>query len=133
MKKKGVLNSDLARMIAAIGHGDMLVICDSGFPIPHNRPVADVILTISMPPLIDTLNVILEELHVEEAIVTHEMERISKPMYLRVRKSLGDIPVRKITHAKFKTLTRSAENISFVRTGEATKFSNLILVAGVIF
>ena len=133
MKKKGILNSDLARMIAGIGHGDMLVICDSGFPIPHNRPVADVILTINMPPLIDTLNVILEELHAEEAIVTHEMERISKPMYQRVRKSLGDIPVRKISHAKFKTLTRSADNISFVRTGEATKYSNLILVAGVIF
>jgi D-ribose pyranase len=70
MKKKGILHSELARIVAGMGHGDILVICDSGFPIPHNRPVADVILTINVPRIIETLNVILEELHVEISIVT---------------------------------------------------------------
>jgi D-ribose pyranase len=133
MKKHGILHSELARIIAGIGHGDMLMICDSGFPIPHNRPVADVILTLGIPPLIDTLKVILEELHVEQAIVTHEMERISKPMYQEVTKTLHGVPIKKISHERFKQLSRTEQNISFVRTGEATKFSNLILVAGVVF
>ena len=133
MKKKGILHSELARIIAGIGHGDMLMVCDSGFPIPHNRRVADVILTINMPPLIDTLKVILEELHVEQVIVTHEMERVSKPMYQQISKVLQGVPIKKISHEKFKQLARTDQNISFVRTGEATKFSNLILVAGVVF
>ncbi len=133
MKKKGILHKDLARIIAGIGHGDMLMICDSGFPIPHNRPVADVALTINMPPIIDTLKVILEELKVEQAIVTHEMEKVSKPMYRQVTGALQGIPVKKISHERFKQLSRTDQNISFVRTGEATKFSNLVLVAGVVF
>jgi D-ribose pyranase len=133
MKKKGVLNSELARIIAGMGHGDLLVVCDSGFPIPHHSPVADVILTVNVPRLVETLKVILEELHVEGAIIANEMEKISNPMYHEVKRALADIPLKKISHAKFKQLTRSSENISFVRTGEATKYSNVILVAGVIF
>ncbi len=133
MKKRGILHSELARIVAGMGHGDKLVICDSGYPIPHNRPVADVILTVNIPKIIETLNVILEELHVESAIVTDEMVKISPHIFKDVKKSLKNIPIKKITHEQFKEFTSSASNISFVRTGEATKFSNLILIAGVIF
>lgn len=133
MKKKGILHSELARIIAGMGHGDRLVVCDIGFPIPQNRPVADIVLTVNIPRLIDALKVILEELQVEEAIVTNEMERVSRPMFEEVRKVLAGVPVRKISHAKFKKRTRSQDNMSFVRTGEATKYANVMLVAGVIF
>jgi len=133
MKKKGILHSELARIVAGIGHGDMLAICDSGFPIPHNRPVADVVLTINIPRIIETLKVVLEELHIEQAIITNEMEKVSNHIYKEVLATIGNVSVKKISHEKFKELTRTAANISFVRTGEATKFSNLILVAGVIF
>jgi D-ribose pyranase len=133
MKKKGILHSELARIVAGMGHGDILVICDSGFPIPHNRPVADVILTINVPRIIETLNVILEELHVESAIVTDEMIKISPNIYKDIKKSLKNIPIKNISHEQFKAFVVSTSNISFVRTGEATKFSNLILITGVIF
>jgi D-ribose pyranase len=133
MKKKGILHSELARIVAGMGHGDKLVICDSGYPIPHNRPVADVILTINIPRIVQTLKVILEELHVEKAIVTNEMESISSPLYQEITAVLDGIPVQKIPYEQFKEITRTETNISFVRTGEATKFSNLILVGGVIF
>ena len=54
MKKSGILHSELARIVAGMGHGDALVICDSGFPIPHGRHVADVVLTVGVPGLIQT-------------------------------------------------------------------------------
>lgn len=133
MKKSGILNSELARIVAGIGHGDMLFICDSGYPIPHGRPVADVILTLNIPRLIETLEVVLKELHAEQAIIATEMERVSPGMYEAVTKMLGNIPVKKISHEGFKALARSEPNVSFVRTGEATKYSNVILIAGVIF
>ena len=133
MKKSGILNSELARIVAGMGHGDKLVICDSGYPIPHNRPVADVILTLNVPRLVDTLKVVLQELHIESAIVTNEMERISKPIYREITGLLPGIPVRKISHKRFKEFARTEQNISFVRTGETTKVSNLSLVAGVVF
>ncbi len=133
MKKKGILHSELARMVAAMGHGDMLVICDSGFPIPHGHPVADVILTINIPRLVETLKVVREELHIEGAVIASEMTRVSKQMYRDIRQILSDVPIRKVSHEKFKEITRTAQNVSFVRTGEATKYSNVMLVAGVIF
>lgn len=133
MKKSGILHSELARIVAGMGHGDKLVICDSGYPIPHHRPLADVVLTINIPRVVETLKVVLQELHVESAIVTNEMERISNPIFKEITGLLTGIPVKKISHEKFKEFARIEQNISFVRTGEATKFSNVILVAGVVF
>lgn len=116
-----------------MGHGDILVICDSGYPIPHGKPVADVILTLGVPGVIQTLRTVLEELHIENVIVAEEMEKVSESMYRQVREAVGDVPVQKISHEDFKKMTRTQSNISFVRTGEATKYANTMLVAGVVF
>lgn len=133
MKKKGILHSELARIVAGMGHGDILVICDSGYPIPHGKPVADVILTLGVPGVIQTLRTVLEELHIENVIVAEEMEKVSESMYRQVREAVGDVPLQKISHEDFKKMTRTQSNISFVRTGEATKYANTMLVAGVVF
>jgi D-ribose pyranase len=133
MKKSGILHSELSRIVAGMGHGDKLVICDSGLPIPHGRPVAEVVLTLNIPRFIDTLKVVLEELHIEEAIVAQEMERVNNRTYRELQKILDGIPIKKVPHQKFKHLIRTEPNVSFVRTGEATKYSNVILVSGVVF
>jgi len=133
MKKSGILHSELARIVAGMGHGDKLVICDSGFPIPHGRPVADIVLTVGVPGLIQTLQVVLQELHIEGAILAKEADKRSPAMVKSIQGEIGGVPLRKIPHAQFKEFCRNEPNVSFVRTGEATPFSNLILVAGVVF
>jgi D-ribose pyranase len=133
MKKSGILHSELARIVAGMGHGDKLVVCDSGYPIPHGKPVADVILTVGVPGVVQTLTTILQELHIEGVIVAEEMERRSPLMFQQVQSVMGSVPIKKISHEEFKQLTRNEHNISFVRTGEATPFANVILVAGVVF
>ena len=133
MKKSGILHSELARIVAGMGHGDKLVVCDSGYPIPHGKPVADVILTVGVPGVVQTLTTILQELHIEGVIVAEEMERRSPLMFQQVQSVMGSVPIKKISHEEFKQLTRSENNISFVRTGEATPFANVLLVAGVVF
>ena len=35
MKKKGILNAELMRCIAALGHKDLFMIGDAGMPIPE--------------------------------------------------------------------------------------------------
>jgi len=133
MKKGGILHSELARIVAGMGHGDKLVVCDSGFPIPHGKPVADVILTVGVPGVVQTLTTILQELHIEGVIVAEEMERRSPLMFQQVQSVMGSVPIKKISHEEFKQWTRNEHNISFVRTGEATPFANVLLVAGVVF
>ena len=34
MKKKGILNPQINRVISEMGHRDMLIIADAGFPFP---------------------------------------------------------------------------------------------------
>jgi D-ribose pyranase len=88
---------------------------------------------VGVPGVVQTLTTILQELHIEGVIVAEEMERRSPLMFQQVQSVMGSVPIKKISHEEFKQLTRNEHNISFVRTGEATPFANVILVAGVVF
>ncbi len=133
MKKSGVLNSGLSRIIAAMGHTDKLVICDSGLPIPKSADVVDLALTKNIPRFLDALKVVLEELKVEEAIVTSELVKGNLKLYKEIDKMLQGTKIKKVSHEKFKEITRNGGNVTFVRTGEATPYANIILISGVTF
>jgi D-ribose pyranase len=137
MKKTSLLNAPLSKIIARMGHGDHLVVADSGLPIPYGRELVDLAVTPQLPRLLDVLSVILTELKVETVLVTHEMEQKSPQYYSELqknlKKNLPGVPIEKITHARLKEITQETHNIAFVRTGEATPYANLILVAGVVF
>lgn len=134
MKKNGILNSELSRIVAQMGHTDKLVICDSGLPIPRSAEVIDLALSTNLPRFIETLKVILQELQIEEAIVAEEMIDVSCSVYEEVTSLLPEINIQKVSHEEFKKITRNPEgNIAFVRTGEATPYANIILISGVTF
>jgi D-ribose pyranase len=133
MKRGGVLNSNLSFIIASMGHKDKLVVCDSGLPIPKNADVVDLALTKNIPRFIETLKVILEELKVEEAIVTNELVTGNSKFYKEINSLLNGTKIKKVNHEKFKDITRNGGNITFVRTGEATPYANIILISGVTF
>jgi D-ribose pyranase len=133
MKKHGILNTKLAQVIAAQGHSDRLVVCDCGLPIPRSAEVVDLALTQNIPRFLDTLKVILEETEIESAYVAEEMARVSKPLYDRTVALLGPIPVTLVPHESFKDMTANGGTTTFVRTGEATSYANIILVSGVAF
>jgi D-ribose pyranase len=133
MKKAGVLNASLSRIIASMGHSDKLVVCDCGLPIPRASETVDLALTMNIPRFLETLRVILTELKVENAIIAAEMETASPGIYREFRALMGDIPVMKVPHEEFKNYTRNGGNIAFVRTGEATPYANVILISGVTF
>jgi len=133
MKKSGILHSELARIVAGMGHGDKLVLCDCGYPIPHGRPVADVVLTVGTPGLLETLKVVLQELHIEGAVLAKEADQRNPSIVKEIQGTLGGVEMKKMSHEKFKEYCRTEPNVNFVRTGEATPFSNLMLIGGVVF
>jgi len=133
MKKTGILNADLARIVASMGHTDRLVVCDAGLPIPIGRTVVDLALTTNIPRFLETLEVVLQELQVEHAVVAVEMEQISNEVYQSVKDLLPDIAMESVPHTRFKELANGAGNVFFVRTGEATPYANIILISGVTF
>ncbi|MBM7622547.1 D-ribose pyranase [Sporohalobacter salinus] len=131
MKKQGILNNDLSKLIAEMGHTDKLVICDAGLPIPSEANRIDLALTEGVPKFIEALAAILDDLVVERAIIAEEMEQESPELFTATMELLGEIPVDKYTHEEFKKLSKQAKGI--VRSGEVTPFANIILISGVDF
>lgn len=133
MKKIGTANRHLSRVIASMGHTDALVICDIGLPIPATTEVIDLSLTTNIPRFLETLDVILEELQVERAVVANEMEEASNGLFREVSERLAPVEVEKVSHEQFKRLTGDSSTLAIVRTGEATPYANVILYSGVTF
>ena len=79
MKTKGILHNDLSREVARLGHGDMLVITDRGFPFPRhgNTVCIDVSVGRNLPGFVDVVKVVLEELEIEKVIIADETRSVS--------------------------------------------------------
>jgi len=133
MKKNGILNGPLSKVVAALGHTDKLVICDSGLPIPRYAEVIDLALTKNIPRFIETLKIILEELEVEKAIIAAEIVKKNESVLKEIQSLMNGIKLQKVSHEMFKEITRQNGRTVFVRTGEATPYANIILIAGVTF
>jgi len=132
MKKSGILHAELAGLVAGMGHHDRLVIGDAGLPIPQGVTVIDLALRPGVPGFLETLETVLGELQIEEAVIDVEMATVSPRMSAAFHASWpAAIPLRQVPHAELQRLARDAKAI--VRTGEFTAYSNIVLIAGVVF
>jgi len=132
MKKSGILHAELSRLVASMGHGDLLVIGDAGMPVPGGVPTIDLALRHGVPRFLDTLTTVLSELHVEAGVVADEMAAVSPELSAAFAAAWPrDIPLRRVSHDQLKELTRTAR--ALVRTGECTAYANVVLVSGVTF
>jgi D-ribose pyranase len=134
MKKTPLLNIALSRLIASLGHGDMVVIGDAGLPVPPGVELIDLALTHGVPDFINTLNVVLSEMQVESHAIAKEIfdKQPSALSALEALNGEGALGRRDLLgHEQFKVLSRQARAI--VRTGECQPYCNIVLVAGVTF
>lgn len=131
MKQTTLLNQALSAVIAGMGHGDLLVIGDYGLPCPKGVQRVDLALRPGTPTFQETLETVLTELRVEQAIFAGETGAVSPRVLDEALEALGGIPVVNVTHAELKEL--SARAVAVVRTGECTPYANVILKAGVTF
>jgi D-ribose pyranase len=131
MKKSGILNAQLMRVIAEMGHTDRIAVADSGLPIPSNVPRVDLALVAGVPGFLETVRALLGELKVERAVVASEMRTHSPRVYEDVQRLLAGTPVDQVLHEEFKVMLRDVRAV--VRTGEQTPYANIILQSGVTF
>lgn len=134
MKKTPLLNIALSRVIASLGHGDILMIVDAGMPVPAGVELIDLALTRGVPDFVSVLDTVLSEMQVESHVLAEEMLRVQPPALcviegLNLDGELGE--QRMMSHEALKELSRTARAI--VRTGECHPYSNIALVAGVVF
>ena len=73
MKKLALLNSELSRVIASLGHHDLLVLADAGHAIPRDADRIDIALRPGIPAIVDVLETVLTEMRVEAYIVCDQV------------------------------------------------------------
>lgn len=129
MKKHGILNRDIAAVLARLGHTDTIVIADCGLPIPEQVPCIDLSLKQGVPSFLDVFHEILDDMEVEEATCAEEIKTNNKDLYSHL-KAIG-MQLKTVTHEDFKERSKDAKVI--IRTGENKPYANIILSAGVIF
>ncbi|SDO19142.1 ribose transport protein RbsD [Paenibacillus sp. yr247] len=131
MKKMGIINSEIAKVIAAMGHTDTLVIVDSGYPIPPNVHRIDLSLRSGFPSILDVLQEVEKELAVEKLTCAAESAHYCSSLIEEAVAMFPGASSESVPHAEFKDRARFAAAI--IRTGECTAYSNIILQAGVTF
>ena len=131
MKKTPLISAPVSRVIAMMGHTDALCIADAGLPIPSLTERIDLAVKPGLPPFLDVLGAVLEELVVERAVVAGEIREKSPAVLEGIRRLLGDVTIDFVPHEEFKRLTERSKAV--VRTGECTPYANVILYSGVPF
>lgn len=129
MKKNGVLNRELSRLIASLGHGDTLVIGDAGLPVPAGVPCIDLAVCLGMPPLQPVLAAVLSELCIERITLAAETEQGNPALWHTAHREAVALDI--VSHHDFKARCAAARAV--VRTGDNTPYTNIILHSGVPF
>ena len=130
MKLKGILNSDIAKGLADLGHTDLIAIGDCGLPIDPEKKI-DLSLKLGEPKFIDVLEVLLEDFSVEYYYLAEEIKENNPDQEKNIEKLLEAVECEYISHEDFK---KKLADVKFViRTGETTPYSNIILQSKNIF
>ena len=131
MKKKGIINAQLAGLIAGLGHKDTFMIGDAGMPIPKGIEIVDLALCGGVPTFEQVMDAVLEETEIEGYTIAEEIIAKNQRLLSYIRSKLPEAEERMIEHIQLK---EESKNIKFaIRTGEFTPYPNIILRAGVAF
>ncbi|WP_373470905.1 D-ribose pyranase [Carnobacterium alterfunditum] len=132
MKKHGILNSEIAKVLADLGHMDKIAIGDAGLPVPDGVKKIDLALTLSEPSFLSVLKVVLSDMKVEKVVLAEEIKQQNAGQLAAVEAALTeDEVVTYVSHEDFKGQLKDVKAV--IRTGEATPYSNIILQSGVLF
>ncbi|MDW3616455.1 D-ribose pyranase [Enterococcus faecium] len=131
MKKGKVINSDISRVIAQMGHFDKLSIGDAGMPVPFGTEKIDLAVSNGLPSFLSVLENVLEELEVQSIELAEEIKTMNPEILEKIKLLLPDTPINFIPHEEMKKELNNCH--AFIRTGEMTPYANIILVSGVVF
>lgn len=131
MKKRGILNAELSRCVAALGHKDLFMIGDAGMPIPEGVTVIDLAVCGGVPKFEQVLAAVLEEAEVEYYFLASEIQDKNAGLHDTIKHALPNVPSEMMAHDELKQKSKACKFA--VRTGEFSSYANVILQAGVVF
>ncbi|MCX6080574.1 MAG: D-ribose pyranase [Chloroflexi bacterium] len=130
MKRSVILNSELSHAIASMGHGDIMIVCDAGFPIPSSAWRVDLAIIQDLPDLETVLSAINQEMVVEKVAYAAEMGDNNAPLKDKVHRIFEGSDFDTIPHALILTEMAAKAKV-IVRTGAFDPWGNILLYSGV--
>lgn len=130
MKKGKVLNSNLSYAISSMGHTDLMIVCDAGFPIPKDAWRVDLALVQDVPDLETVLTAISEEFIAEIVSYANEMKENNPVLLEKVKRIFPDSNYVPIPHGQILGEMAAKAKV-IVRTGAFDPWGNILLYSGV--
>lgn len=131
MKKSGVLNSDISRVLSYMRHTDTICISDCGLPCPDETELIDISLEKGVPDFVRVLKAVVNDMSVEKIFLAEEI-RVKNPAVLKeIQTLLPGVRTDFMLHEEFKKKLLSCKAV--VRSGEASPYANIILQSACIF
>ena len=139
MKRLGILNSDIARVLAYMGHTDTLAIGDCGLPVPDTTERIDLALEFGKPSFMDVLKPVSKDMKIEKIVLAEEIREQNPKMLAQIEQLFKEIEqetgekaeVEFVSDTELKKRTGSCKAV--IRSGETTPYANIILQSGCIF
>ena len=133
MKKAGILNSDISRVLSYLGHTDCIAIGDCGLPIPDEVERIDLALKFGVPTFMETLATVAEDMKIEKIVLAQEIKTQNPKVLAEIEQLFAgqNMEVQFVSHVELKSLTHDCKAV--IRTGETTPYANVILQSGCIF
>ena len=133
MKRAGILNSDISRVLSYMGHTDCICIGDCGLPIPDEVERIDLALAFGEPTFMRTLEIVVGDMKVEKIVLAEEIKTQNPTVLQQIEELIAgqNEEVEFVSHVELKEKTKDCKAI--IRTGEITPYANIILQSGCIF
>lgn len=130
MKASRILHPQLAAALATLGHTDIVLVTDAGFPIPAGANRIDLGFWPGIPDVVDILRVLREELFVEDVKFAREVKECNPALY----QQLQDIYTGSgadFSEASHDTLCHDIAHKAkvIIRSGSFNPWANFALVA----
>ena len=130
MKRGKILNAELNHAIASMGHGDLMIVCDAGFPIPSTAWRIDLAITQDVPDLETILSLISEDFIAEKVSYAAEMAENNPPLLAKVQRLFPASEHAPIPHLQILGEMAAKAKV-IVRSGAFDPWGNILLYSGV--
>ena len=135
MKRNGILNSDISRVLSFMGHTYRFCIGDCGLPIPDETERIDLAVKFGQPTFMEVLKEVGKDMKIEKIILAEEINEKNPKVLTEITEYFADADVMPeiefVPHVELKALTKDCKAV--IRTGETTPYANIILQSGCIF
>lgn len=130
MRPGRILHPELAQAVATLGHTDLFMVTDAGFPIPADAHRIDLGFYPGLPDVLDVLRVLRAEVFVEEVHFAGDILEMNKPLYAGLQEIFtGSGAAFKLTTHE-ELVANIAHQCKFiVRSGSFNPWANIVMMA----